>query len=306
MKECSGLVIVHRDEGALLSANVSYHLSVGVSRVVIVDNCSEDPATVEVLRMLSEKAAVTVLYDRSPVCDQARLANWGLSVLLTDRDIQWVFPCDTDEFIWCGDNIEAFLSRCRRYNTVYGTLPWLNHIPEFTPLLNDPLSYLRGSLFYSPFPERYWQQPNHFRKAFCHRHSGMEIVVGGHFFRREANPGFFDCLSSCPAELSENEGVIFHYEMRDCATALLRKWRNLAERHLVSGMQQDGPWREKEKWMDTLWNRYKQHEQDLFEHFARGRRTLWETEIPAERLRRRAELPRALTRMGILTPPPFV
>jgi hypothetical protein len=306
MRERSGLVIVQRDEGALLSANVAYHLSVGASRIVIVDNCSEDAATLDILRKLSDDVNITVVYDKSQVCDQARLANRGLSVLLADRDIQWVFPCDADEFIWCGDSLEAFLSRCRRNNTLYGTLPWLNHIPESPPELNDPLFYLRGSLFYSPFPEKGWQQFSHFRKAFCHRHPGMEIVVGGHFFRREANPSFFAALSSCPAELSESEGVIFHYEMRDCASALLRKWRNLAERHLVSGVKREGLWNEKEKWMGQLWARYENHEEDLFEHFAQARRTYWGTEIPSDRLRRHEELSQALSRAGVLTPLPPV
>ncbi len=306
MRERCGLVMVQRDEGALLGANVAYHLSVGVSRIVIVDNCSEDPTTLDLLRTLSEDPALTVLYDQSQVCDQARLANWGLAALLADKDVQWVFPCDADEFIWCGGGFEAFFSQCRRDNTLYGTLPWLNHIPESPSVLNDPLFYLRGNLFYSPFPERGWQQPNHFRKAFCHRHSGMEIIVGGHFFRREANPSFFASLSGCPAQLSEGDGVIFHYEMRDCATALLRKWRNLAERHSVSGVQKDGPWREKEEWLGTLCDRYEQHEAELFQHFARGRRTHWGTEIPANRLRLREELSQVLIRAGVLTPLPIV
>lgn len=306
MRERCGLVIVQRDEGALLRANVAYHLSAGISRIVIIDNDSEDTVTLDILRTLSENPAVTVLYDHSQVCDQARLANWGLSVLLADEDIQWVFPCDADEFIWCGGDFEAFLSQRRRNNTLYGTLPWLNHIPESPSTQNDPLFYLRGNLFYSPFPERSWQQSNHFRKSFCLRHSGMEIVVGGHFFRREANHAFFASLSKCPAEISENEGVIFHYEMKDCAAALLRKWRNLAERHLVNGMRQAGPWGEKEAWMGTLLERYEQHEEELFEHFARARRTLWGTEIPLDRLRRREEISQALTRAGVLTPLPVV
>lgn len=306
MRERSGLVMVQRDEGALLSANVAYHLSMGVSRVVIVDNDSEDPITLDVLRELGEHADVTVLFDKSQVCDQARLANWGLSALLADNDVQWVFPCDADEFIWCGDNLEAFLSKCRRNNTLYGTLPWLNHIPDAPPLASDPLFYLRGNLFYSPFQERYWQQPSHFRKAFCLRHPGMEIVVGGHFFRREVNPEFFASLRGCPVEISESEGVIFHYEMRDCATRLLQKWRDLAQRHLTSGVHQGGPWREKEEWMGALWDRYEQREEYLFEHFARARRTLWGTEISSERLRNREEVSQTLSRAGVLAPFPFV
>lgn len=305
MRERSGLVIVQRDEGALLSANVAYHLSLGFSKIVIVDNCSEDPATVDILRRFSGNPRVVLLYDKSQVCDQARLANWGLSVLLEDRDIKWVFPCDADEFIWCND-LQAFLARSRQNNSLYGTLRWLNHIPESPPRLNDPLFYLRGNLFYLPFQEKAWQQSNHFRKAFCHRHSGMEIVVGGHFFRREANQSFFQSLKNYPAEISESEGVIFHCEMRDCSSALLRKWRNLAERHRVSGVQLQGGWSEKEKWLGKLWAQYKDKEEELFAHFARGRRTHWGTKIPSDCLRHREELSQALVSIGVLTPLPVI
>lgn len=302
MKERSGLVIVQRDEGALLRANVEYHLSVGFSRIVIVDNCSEDIATLDILRAISENPDVTILYDKSPVCDQAKLANWGLSVLIADNNIQWVFPCDADEFIWCGNSLETFLSRCKNNNVLYGTLQWLNHIPESLPTLSDPLCYLRGNLFYLPFPERDWQQSNHFRKAFCAHHSNMEIIVGGHYFRREANPAFFGSLSHCPMEVPENEGVIFHYEMRDGSTGLLRKWRDLSERHLASGIRQVGPWREKEMWMGTLCDRYQLCGEDLFKDFAQARRTLWGTKIPSDRLRHREEISQTLIRTGVLLP----
>jgi hypothetical protein len=303
MREYGGLVMVQRDEGVLLDANVRYHLSVGFSRIVVVDNCSEDPVTLEILAAISENPRITVLYDKSPICDQAKLANWGLSILLDEPKIQWVFPCDADEFIWCGDgDVETFLSKCRQRDMFYGTLPWLNNLPESLPKEGDPLFYLRGRLFYTPFPERGWHQPSHFRKAFCLRHSNMEIIVGGHFFRLESNPDFFTSLNSCPAELTENEAVMFHYEMRDYSSALLKKWQNLAERHVVSGITgKNGQWSEKEIWMGELRKKYDKQSNDLFEHFALSQRTLWGTPIQPERLRRRSELSNHLNRAGILT-----
>jgi hypothetical protein len=299
MRETSGLVIVQRDEGVLLGANVAYHLSAGFSRIAIVDNCSEDLVTLGVLRSLEGDARVKVLYDRSEICDQARLANWGLEALLADDDIQWVFPCDADEFIWCADGLEAFLSSCRVNGTLYGTLPWLNHISESPSIHADPLGYLQGTLFYVPFPERNWQDPSHFRKAFCLSHPNMEIVVGGHFFRREANQDFFAKVKSCPASLPESYGVIFHFEMRDYASKLLQKWRNLSERHFVSGVRNDGEWREKEQWMRRLWIKYEGCPESLFVDFAGTRCTLWGTKIPADRLRRREDLYRALSSAGV-------
>ena len=160
--------------------------------------------------------------------------------------------------------------------------------------MTEPLAYLQGTLFYLPWPEREWQEPSHFRKSFCLRHSNMEIVVGGHFFRREANPSFFGALTGCPHNMPESDGAIFHFEMRDYADALLHKWRDLSKRHLVSGIDHSGPWGEKEEWMGQLWVRYNDRQLNLYDDFARKRNTLWGTKIPPERLRCRDVLSGAL------------
>jgi hypothetical protein len=287
MRERSGLVIVQRDEGLLLKLNVEYHLALGMSQIIIIDNASEDVLTAELLQELSLIPHVTVIFDKSPECDQAALANMGLNALLDDPEIQWVFPCDADEFIWFNDDLEAWLSKRREQQVLYGTLAWLNHIPESPPQLPDKLAHMYGSLFYSPFPERPWQRRSHFRKAFCHRHSGMEIVVGGHFFRRETDSAFFGSLKHCPTEMPDNEGIILHYEMRDCGPSFLRKCDNLVKRHRASGVAPDGPWREKEVMLGVLCDYYGTGPERIFSEFALGRRTLWGTEIPTDRLQRR-------------------
>lgn len=299
MKERSGMIIVQRDEGLLLRLNVAYHLSMGFSRIVVVDNASEDANTIAILQDLSTTPNVAVVSDHSPVCDQGHLANAGLAVLLSDPEIQWVFPCDADEFIWIDDDLECWLSQRRTANTVYGTLAWLNHIPESRPDAHDSLSYMHGHLFYEPFAERPWQRHNHFRKAFCLRHSGIELVVGGHFFRKEVNPTFFEALKDCPAEIAEKDGVLFHYEMRDCGSRLIQKWNNLARRHRTSGIAPGGPWREKEAWLGVLCERYAHNGEGLFRDFAATPRTLWGSEIPPERLRRRPDFPERLIRAGL-------
>jgi Glycosyl transferase family 2 len=299
MREICGLVMVQKDEGELLRINVSYHLAIGFSRVVVVDNCSEDPLTVRILQTLSRHPQVTVIFDKSVVCDQERLANEGLAALLDDPAVQWVFPFDADEFLYCSDGLETFLSTCRQSDTQYGSLPWLNHICDYASPAADPMRYLSGTLFYSPWPERDWQEPGHFRKSFCLRHPDMKIVVGGHFFRREANMPFFDRLGACPRFLPDSLGALFHFEMRDYASALLRKWRDLSRRHQVNGVGDARPWSEKERWMASLWSRYNERQSDLFDDFARKRRTLWGNPIPIERFKRRSELSSVLSSLHL-------
>lgn len=296
MNDQCGLVIVQRDEGLLLRLNAVYHLSLGVGRIVIVDNQSTDGLTQRILRELALLPQVEVLYDNSDCCDQARLANWGLAALLDTSGIEWVLPCDADEFLWCAGDLGTFLAGCRSRGTFYGTLQWRNHVPEQPSTVVDPLSYLRGGLFYEPFVERPWQKRSHFRKALCYRHAGMEIVVGGHYFRREVNYEFFSALPFSPVDFPGSLGLLFHFEMRDCAGALLRKWRQLSTRHVASGVQRDGPWREKEAWMAQLWRRYSGAEDQLFKDFTATPRTLWGTSIPPDRLSSHAGFTEAFMR----------
>jgi hypothetical protein len=294
MHEHTGLVMVQRNEGALLRANIRYHLARGVTHVVVVDNDSTDPQTHDVLRDLSKHVGVTVLADTSSIYDQTKLANWGLQELLTHREIDWIFPCDADEFIWCAGGLQEFLDRCRREDVLYGSIQWLNHIPEVELVASRRAQYLEETLFYLPFVERPWQSPNHFRKAFCYRHSGMEIVVGGHFFKREANSAFFSPHRMAPMNIPEASAILFHYELRDCATALVQKWRDLGERHFAGPALSAGPWREKEDRVRQLSKRYHNKPHAVFHDFARARRTLWGTEIPVNRTRRRSNVARVL------------
>ncbi len=290
VSDAVGLVMVQRNEGWLLGLNVAHHLSMGVSRIVIVDNQSDDTTTVALLSRLASHPRITVIFDSSTECNQAALANQGLALLIADKEIEWVFPCDADEFVWCRPSLRSFLSRCKHEGIMYGTLPWLNHLPEHTGEGREPLAYVRGGWFYTPFAEMDWQHPGHFRKAFCARHEGMEVVVGGHYFRREANAQFFDGLAPCPNNLPATAGVIVHFELRDCGSALIRKLRDLSSRHVSSGVPANGPWREKEMMMGKLWREYRDNADRLFLDFAGRRRTLWGGSIPPFELVRRDDI----------------
>jgi glycosyltransferase involved in cell wall biosynthesis len=290
----AGIVMVQRNEGLLLRLNVAYHLALGFERIVIVDNHSDDLTTIALLSAIVDDPRVRVIDDKSDHCDQSVLANLGLAALLEDG-VDWVFPCDADEFIWVKGSLTAFLQQCRDNGILYGTLPWLNHLPEHCGGPDDVLAYVRSGWFYHPEAERDWQQPGHLRKAFCRVHQGMTIIVGGHYFRRDADSAFFATLNGCPALMPSSAGTIVHFELRDCGPALLRKLGDLSQRHIASGVPADGPWREKEAHFGELWAKYRDHPERLFSDFAAQRRTLWGNRITNGRLHRREDISSSLT-----------
>lgn len=293
MQERLGLIIVQRNEGWLLALNVVYHLSLGVTRVVVVDNNSDDSVTLHILARLETDPAVEIVRDRSSICDQAALANRGLARLST-RSIDWVLPCDADEFLWLSQSLNAFLTSCRSRGRLYMTVPWLNHLPDTHADQAHPLAYVRSGRFYVPFAERSWHEPGHFRKALCAREGAREIVVGGHYFRREANVAFFDQLSECPAFLPAEEALLVHFDLRDCGRALLRKFRDLSARHVVSGIA-PGPWREKEELLGQLASLYADNPDALFSDYAERGRTVWGSAIPESFLHHREDLLASIT-----------
>jgi hypothetical protein len=71
------------------------------------------------------------------------------------------------------------------------------------------------------------------------------------------------------------------------------------KRHRASGVAPDGPWREKEVMLGVLCDYYGIGPERIFSEFALGRRTLWGTEIPTDRLQRRETFPSALIRAGL-------
>ena len=60
----------------------------------------------------------------------------------------------------------------------------------------------------------------------------MSVVVGGHYFRREANPKFFAEQATSPILIDVSEARIYHFENRFGARDLMQKWENMAE-HLI-------------------------------------------------------------------------
>lgn len=221
-----GAVLVVRDEEEVLERNLAYHLDVGFDIIAVLNHCSSD-RTDDILEKAQHDSRIVVLREENPVFDNQKLANGLLSELLRRSEIDWIFPLDADEFLFFRDGLHSFLERMQRENIAYGSLGWLNALVAY-PNRQDPNDVLSTVRFYRPWKERSWQEIGHFRKSFIRCHSAIEIVAGGHYFRRENNPSFFSDKNFEPTLVDTSEACIYHYELRGSPASLVKKWRNLS------------------------------------------------------------------------------
>lgn len=274
-------LMVIRDERELIERNIRYHLDSGFDLIAVMDHCSRD-GTSEILAAMSRHHNLVVMRDNDPIFDHSRLCNHLLNELLKVNQVDWIFLLDADEFLHVPGGIHAFLTQLSVEGIKYGTIEWLNAVWSRS---EDALLPLETKLFYRPWPEQKWQHHGHFRKAFCQVHHGIEVVVGGHYFRRENAPEFFDD-SPAPFIIPQHRAVIFHYEFRGNIHGLYTKWKQLAEFERDSSSLPDA------RWLERL-NRIRQYVSDLeqdpnkAEQFWFGKpRTFWGTLVPEDRLLR--------------------
>lgn len=111
------ILMMQRDEGTLLDSWIRYHSRlVGAQNLIILDNGSVDPETLEILNA-AESAGLSVNY--CPGRQQFEQKGFIFSDLIGAMDpaAGWVFPMDCDEFLCDFDetvpvfpNIENILS----------------------------------------------------------------------------------------------------------------------------------------------------------------------------------------------------
>jgi glycosyltransferase involved in cell wall biosynthesis len=98
-----------RNEADIIETNVRYHLSLGIDRVLVVDNGSAD-GTDDVLRALAEgDKRVSWTRDDSPF-DQEAIVS-GLAREAFRQGADWIVPFDTDEFWWAEGDFREVLAR---------------------------------------------------------------------------------------------------------------------------------------------------------------------------------------------------
>jgi glycosyltransferase involved in cell wall biosynthesis len=99
--EVDRLVLVYgismiRNEADIVRLNLQYHLSLGVDRIIVIDNGSTD-GTDEALQQISSRdARVSWYYDDGPFLPSAVITRLAREALRAGAD--WVVPIDADEF----------------------------------------------------------------------------------------------------------------------------------------------------------------------------------------------------------------
>jgi hypothetical protein len=270
--------MVVRNEEALVEYNVRYHLEAGFDIVAILEHCSTDN-TPKILATLANDERVILFHSDDPIFDHGKMSNFLLRRLLLQNEVDWVFPLDVDEFFYSSGGVHAFLQRMICYGVRYGTIPWFNAV--LTNHNTTSANALFGTKFYRPWPEREWQHDGMFRKAFCKTHDRMEIVVGGHYFRREANIDFFGKGPS-PVLLPAEDACIYHYEFRGSIRELMLKWSLFADYECDSSSRPDAPWLERLKQIRSYVAQWRLAPDASAAYWSSIPRTFWGTPIPSE------------------------
>jgi glycosyltransferase involved in cell wall biosynthesis len=275
-----GAVLVVRDEEELLERNLAYHLDAGFDIIAVLDHCSRD-RSVDILQRAGHDKRIVVFREDNPVFDNERLVNWLLGQLLQRARVDWIFPLDADEFLFFKDGLRPFLERMEEEKINYASLGWVNALAPYKNREN-PKDVLSTFRFYRPWPERPWQEIGHFRKSFVRLHSAIEIVAGGHYFRREKNPTFFSDKNFEPTQVDISEACIYHYELRNSPRALVKKWENLSRKGVcISSLPRQG-WVERIQLFRQYLELFGTNLEAVERRWFVEERTIWGNPIPVE------------------------
>lgn len=280
MTIAKALMIV-RDEAEILKACLGHHLDLGFDEIHVLDHCSVD-ATGALLTELASDRRLQVHKEHRSDFDHEAYANLLLEKALEGGSVDWIFLLDADEFLVLSKPLKPFLDDLDAQDIRYGTIKWLNAVPGPDASHGHAPSF--GEWFFEPWPERPWQDEGHLRKAFCRVHAGMSIVVGGHYFRREANPTFFTGRHWSPHLVPLCDARLYHFEQRLTPRALLEKWERLSAHTVEPGYDPAAPWNEKVVRMRGYLERYGGDLQALERDWFEASRTFWGSGIPADRL----------------------
>lgn len=275
----AALMIV-RDEETYIRWNIRYHLNLGFDYIFITNHCSTDRTSL-ILQEFANNKKVVVFEELESTFDHGRIANKLLQFVLNRYDIDWFFLIDADEFLSIPFSVQTFISSLEARNIIYASIGWVNAIFRGNSEQSSPVD---TSLFYYPFPERDWQHEGHFRKSIAKNHNGIEIVVGGHYFKSENNNIFFNLTGGTPVKLPYSEAKYFHFENRNNAHNLLKKWERLALNESDSSSDENAPWLERIQLIRKYFKQYKQNIEGLEQLWFKETRTLWGTLIQNDKI----------------------
>lgn len=273
-------LLIIRDEETYIEWNIRYHLHLGFDYIFITNHCSTDN-TKQILQKFSDYKNIIVSEELDSTFDHGKIANKLLQTALKSFAIDWFFLIDADEFLSIPTNVHPFVENLEERKIIYASIGWTNAIVQSDSSQTNPI---KTTTFYYPFPERDWQHDGHFRKSIAKNHEGIEVVVGGHYFKSENNKDFFELTKGSPVLLPYSEAKYFHFENRNNAYNLFKKWERLAVNEQDSSSTENGPWLERIKLIRKYVKKYQDNIEGIEQIWFKEPRTIWGTQIPKERI----------------------
>ena len=273
-------LMIIRDEETYIEWNIRYHLHLGFDYIFITNHCSTDN-TKQILQKFSEYKNIIVFEELESTFDHGKIANKLLQEAIKCYAIDWFFLIDADEFLSIPKNVHSFITKLEERKIIYASIGWANAIVQSESSQANPIATTR---FYYPFPERDWQHQGHFRKSIAKNHEGIEVVVGGHYFKSENNKYFFELTNGSPVLLEYSEAKYFHFENRNNAYNLFKKWERLALNEHDSSSQENAPWLERINLIRKYVKQYQNNIDEIEQQWFKEARTVWGTKIPNERI----------------------
>lgn len=273
-------LMIIRDEETYIEWNIRYHLHLGFDYIFITNHCSTD-TTKQILQKFSDHKNIIVFEEFESTFDHGKIANKLLQAVLRSYNIDWFFLIDADEFLSIPTNVHSFITKLEERKIIYASIGWANAIVQSDSSQTNPIE---TTSFYLPFPERDWQHQGHFRKAIAKNHDGIEIVVGGHYFKSENNKDFFELTNGSPVLLPYSEAKYFHFENRNTPYNLFKKWERLALNEHDSSSNENSPWLERINLIRKYVKKYQNNIDEIEQLWFKEARTVWGTKIPNERI----------------------
>jgi hypothetical protein len=224
---------------------------------------------------------IVVFEETEATFDHGKIANKLLQMVLKSYDVDWFFLIDADEFLSLPTKLHPFVEGLEKKKIIYASIGWANAIVKSDSKPANPIDTM---MFYYPFPERKWQHEGHFRKSIAKIHEGIEIVVGGHYFKSENNEDFFKATGGKPVHLPHSQAKYFHFENRDNALNLFRKWERLALNEQDSSSDENAPWLERINLIRKYVKQYEENITEIEHRWFKEARTLWGTIISDDKI----------------------
>lgn len=273
-------LMIIRDEEIYIELNIKYHLEIGFDYIFVTNHCSQDK-TKQILQKYENDKRVIIIEEYDSIFDHGKLANNLLQIAISTFKIDWFFLIDADEFLYIQSDLHSFIQSLEERKIVYASIGWVNALFSKNKEATSPID---TDLFYIPYPERDWQHEGHFRKSIAKYHQGIEIVVGGHYFKSQNNQEFSNLSGGKPFLIPFEQSKYFHFELRDNPINLLKKWNNLAKNEKDSSSRTDAPWLERINLLRNYVEQYKDKTDEVKEIWFDNYRTLWGNNIPLENI----------------------